>query len=161
MRFPNRLIIDEVAALGMPSPEESVITHGGALVVWGIRPEHEDGDIDIATSLENNQFVERELGFRAMRMIVGIQADGSEQTVIARRDLKGRFDMHRWDFSPKRYQQTGKGRLYLPELYLRSIQDEHTGIWVALPELVRETKQGSGRAKDRLDIELVDTFLDT
>lgn len=156
----HRELIDEVAALGMPFPEEVVINHGAALVVRGIRPEHEGGDIDMAASLENNLYIEEELGFRATRMLVGIASDGKERTVISRRDKDNRFDVHRWDFSMYRYNRTGKGRIYLPELGSMSDQDPETGIWVARPKLVALTKYESGREKDEEDIRRIEQFLE-
>ena len=36
--FLNRKLIDEIAALGMPYPEEVIINHGAALVIRGVRP---------------------------------------------------------------------------------------------------------------------------
>ena len=111
MEFINRGPIDEVAALGMPFPEEVVINHGAALVIWGVRSERPDGDIDAATSLENNLFLEQKLGFIALQMLVGISGDGKERTVVSRRDPAQRFDIHRWDFSMHRYNREGKGRI--------------------------------------------------
>lgn len=157
--FTNRALIDEVAALGMPFPEEVIINHGSAMVVCGIRPENSNGDIDMATNLENNLYLERELGFRAMQMVVGISSDGKERTVVSRRDVNDRFDVHRWDFSIHRFNQTGQGRLYLPELRSMSVQDDKTGIWVATPELVRLTKLDSGHDKDAHDISRIDEYL--
>jgi hypothetical protein len=156
--FYNRSLIDEVAALEMPIPEEIVINHGAALVIRGIRPEHENGDIDMATNLENNQFLEHELGFRAVRMVVGISSAGKERTITARRDVDDRFDVHRWDFSMFRYNRTGKGRLYLPELGSMSDQDPETGIWVARPELVLLTKLETGRPQDEDDIRRIGQY---
>ncbi len=160
MKFANRELIDEVAALGMPYPEEIVINHGAALVIRGIRPEHENGDIDMATNLENNLYLEHELGFRAVRMLVGISKEGKERTVISRRDDKDRFDVHRWDFSMYRYNRTGKGRMYLPELGTMSDQDPDTGIWVAKPELVALTKRETGRPQDEEDLRRIEQYLE-
>ncbi|GEM_PF-1336243 len=160
MKFANRELIEEVAALGMPYPEEIVINHGAALVIRGIRPERENGDIDMATNLENNQYLEHELGFRAVRMLVGISKEGKERTVISRRDDKDRFDIHRWDFSMYRYNRTGKGRIYLPELGTMSDQDPETGIWVAKPELVALTKRETGRPQDEEDLRRIAQYLE-
>lgn len=160
MKFANRQPIDEVAALGMPYPEEIVINHGAALVIRGIRPEHESGDIDMATNLENNLYLEHELGFRAVRMLVGISRDGQERTVISRRDDKDRFDVHRWDFSMYRYNRIGKGRMYLPELGAMSDQDTDTGIWIARPELVALTKRETGRPQDEADLRRIEQYLE-
>ena len=157
--FRNRSIIDEVSGLGMPHPEEIVINHGAALVIRGIRPEHKDGDIDMATSLENNLYLEQKLGFQAVRMVVGTTEDGQERTVISRRDEALRFDVHRWDFSMHRYNRKGKGRIYLPELGSMSDQDEETGIWVARPELVMLTKLETGREKDTRDVRRIEQYL--
>ena len=152
-------ILEEVASLGPPRPDEIVINHGAALVVRGIRSEHEIGDIDFSTSLENITFLREELGWRAVSMVVGVKRDGSDMTMIATRDQMDRFDAHRWDFSPPRYARTGKGRIYLPEQLERAEQDERTGIYVATLEYVREMKQGTDREKDREDIELIDVYL--
>ena len=157
--FRNRELIEEVAGLGMPHPEEIVINHGAALVIRGIRPEHEGGDIDMATNLENNLYLEEELGFRAVRMVVGISQDGKERTIMARRDSEDRFDVHRWDFSMYRYNRKGHGRIYLPELGSMSDQDADTGIWVARPELVMLTKLETGREKDKRDVRRIDQYL--
>jgi hypothetical protein len=159
MEFVNRGPIDEMAALGMPYPEEVVINHGAALVVWGVRNERPDGDIDAATNLENNLYLENELGFRAVQMVVGVSKDGKERTVVSRRDENGRFDIHRWEFSMYRYNRTGKGRIYLPELGANSVQDPETGIWVARPLLVRETMLETDRPKDEVMIPVIDEFL--
>lgn len=157
--FVNRGPIDEMAALGMPLPEEVIINHGAALVIWGIRGERPNGDIDAATNLENNLYLEEHLGFRALQMVVGISADGKERTVVSRRDEKNRFDIHRWDFSMYRYNRLGRGRMYLPELGSMSVQDTETGIWVAKPELVRLTKLETGRPQDETDNALIDEYL--
>lgn len=158
-QFYNRAPIDEVAALGMPFPQEIIINHGAALAIFGIREEHENGDIDAATNLENNQYLENVLGFTALQMVVGVSKDGKERTVVSRRDPANRFDIHRWDFSMYRYNRTDRGRMYLPELGSRSIQDAKTGIWIAKPELVRETKLETGRPQDEEDVELIDEYL--
>jgi hypothetical protein len=158
-RFHHRHILEEVAALDMPRPEEVVITHGSALVVRGIRPEHPNGDIDIVTSLENNLYLEQELGFRAVRMVVGVNSAGKEVEVISRRDEQNRFDSHRWDFSIARYNRKKKGRIYLPELGSMSEQDTETGIWVATPELVLLTKLETGRPGDIEDARRIEQYI--
>ncbi|MCB9819920.1 hypothetical protein H6796_01295 [Candidatus Nomurabacteria bacterium] len=155
MKFYDRKIIDEVAELGLPHPEDVVINHGSALVIRGIRPERDGGDIDACTCLENNLYAQHELGFRAVSMSVGVSFDSVERTVIARRDEADRFDLHRWDFSMHKYDRTGRGRIYLPELKEQSDQDGETGIWVARPEMVLLTKLDSGREKDENDITLI------
>ena len=152
-------IIDEVAGLDLPYPEEIVINHGAALVIRGLRPEHPDGDIDFSTNLENIRYLREQLGWRAVSMNVGLKADGTMKTIIATRDPRERFDAHRWDFSMPRYRKTGKGRIYLPEQGALSEQDDRTGIWVAKLEYVRETKLETGRPQDEEDIELIDEYL--
>ena len=159
MKFVNRGPIDEMAALRLPFPEEVIINHGASLVVWGVRGERTDGDIDAATSLENNLYLEEKLGFTALQMLVGVSSDGKERTVVSRRDPDNRFDMHRWDFSMYRYNRTGKGRIYLPELGANSVQDSQTGIWVAKPQFVRETMLETGRPQDEAMIPVIDAFL--
>ena len=157
-RFHHRQILEEVAALAMPHPEEVVITHGSALVVRGIRPEHPNGDIDIVTSLENNLYLEQELGFRAVRMVVGINSAGKDVEIISRRDENNRFDSHRWDFSMVRYNRAKQGRIYLPELGSMSEQDSATGIWVAKPELVLLTKLETRRPSDLEDARRIEQY---
>jgi hypothetical protein len=159
MEFVNRGPIDEVAALGMPFPEEVVINHGAALVVWGVRDERPSGDIDAATSLENNLYLEQKLGFVALQMLVGVSNEGKERTVVSRRDSAERFDIHRWDFSMYRYNRTRRGRIYLPELGANSVQDPDTGIWIAKPHLVRETMLETNRPQDEEMIPVIDEFL--
>jgi hypothetical protein len=159
MEFVNRGPIDEVAALGMPFPEEVVINHGAALVVWGVRDERPNGDIDAATSLENNLYLEQMLGFVALQMVVGVSNEGKERTVVSRRDATERFDIHRWDFSMYRYNRTKRGRIYLPELVANSVQDPDTGIWIAKPHLVRETMLETNRPQDEEMIPVIDEFL--
>ncbi|MBC7512575.1 hypothetical protein H7142_02880 [Candidatus Saccharibacteria bacterium] len=159
MEFVNREPIDELAALGMPIPEEIVINHGAALVIWGIRNERLNGDIDAATSLENNLYLEESLGFTALQMAVGISQEGKERTVVSRRDGNERFDIHRWDFSMYRYNRTKKGRMYLPELGTMSVQDPKTGIWVLKPAGVRLTMLETGRPQDEEMIPVIDDYL--
>ena len=159
MEFVNRGPIDEMAALKLPFPEEVIINHGASLVIWGIREEREDGDIDVATNLENNLYLENKLGFAALQMTVGFSKDGKERTVVSRRDSTHRFDIHRWDFSMYRYNRKGRGRIYLPELGANSVQDSKTGIWVAKPHLVRETMLETGRPQDEEMIPVIDEYL--
>jgi hypothetical protein len=147
--FLNRKLIDEIAALGMPYPEEVIINHGAALVIRGVRQERPGGDVDAATSLENCLYLQEELGFRAVQMMVGISANGKPRSIVSRRDPKGRFDIHRWDFSVEDYNRTGKGRIYLPELGANSDQDPATGIWVARPDFVARTMRDTGRPQDK------------
>ena len=134
-------IIGEVVALNLPVQEEVIITDGAARVLNGMREEHEDGDIDLVTCLENVQYLRKELGWRAVRMLVGYSKDGEPREIVATRDAKERFDVHRWHFSMKRFNENGgkNGRIYLPELGKLSVQDTETGIWVATPELLELT----------------------
>lgn len=155
MMFPDRTPLDEIAALHLPYPQEVIINHGAALVARGIRLEHENGDIDVVTNLENNLYLESELGFRAVQMVVGTDSLGNDKTIISLRDDDNRFDVQRWDFSIHRHNHTGKGRIYLTELAAMSDQDPETGIWVAKPELVLLTKLDTGRPKDQIDVELI------
>jgi hypothetical protein len=159
-QFYDRAPVDNVAALGLPYPEETVVTHGSALVAWGIREANIDGDIDAVTNLENSHYLENELGFRVIRMVVGVGNDGKERTIVSRRDEADQFDFHRWDFSMHQYNRTGKGRIYLPELGSMSVQDSKTGIWVARPELVRLTMLESGRDKDAAVLPLIDDYIE-
>ena len=158
-QFYNRAPIDEVAALGMPFPDEVIINHGAALVIWGVREERLTGDIDAATNLENNLYLEEKLGFTALRMVVGVSADGKERTVISRRDKDQRFDIHRWDFSMYEYNRTGQGRMYLTTLATMSVQDPKTGIWVLKPAGVRLTMLETGRPQDEEMIPIIDDYL--
>lgn len=135
-------ILHEVAALQLPFPEQVVINHGSALVVRGLRAEHEHGDIDILTSEQNLQYLRETLGWR--------EYDNAGKTAV--QDDARRFDVHLWD------EAAGK-RLTLEQEIIRSEQDESTGIWVASLELVRETKLSTGRPQDEADIELIDNFL--
>lgn len=157
--FATRHLLHELAELNIPYPEEVVLNHGGALVTWGVRDERPEGDIDAATNLENNLYLENELGFRAVQLTVGFSKEGKERTVVSRRDEHDRFDIHRWDFSMYRFNRTGKGRLYLTNLATMSVQDPETGIWVLRPEFIRETKLETGRPKDEKDISLIDEFI--
>lgn len=67
-----------------------------------------------------------------------------------------RFDIYDQDFSLLQYQSTGNGRVDLATLKRNSQQDAKAGIWVASLEFVRQTKQGTNRARDRADITLID-----
>lgn len=155
----DRRIIDEIASLDMPDPQSVVINHGAALVVRGIRGEHQDGDIDFSTSLENIQYCREKLGWIAVSMVVGVKADGTSRTIIATRDPHSRYDGHRWNFSHVRYRKTGQGRIYLPEQITQSDQDEQTSIRVANLVSIRETKLETGREKDEQIIKVIDQYL--
>lgn len=153
-------IVAEVAALGLPDTEQTVITHGSALVVRGIREPHEDGDIDLVTSSGNSTYLREVLGWKKIRRTTGYTDDGLPKTITQTISPDGRFDVYLWDFIPKQYQETGKGRVYLDELITNhSERDDHTGIWVAKPEFVLRTKQDTGREKDLLDIRLIDEHM--
>ncbi len=163
-KFSNRELIDETAealfAHGLPVPEEFVLTRGASTVSHGIREAHPAGDIDAVMCLENHQFVERELGFRAVPMVVGTTSDGKERTVTARRDAADRFDLHRWEFSMYLYNRLGRGRVYLPELGAMSDVDPETGIRVARPELVLLTNLESGEIRHDEDNQLIIEYLE-
>src|SRR5690606_36376402 len=130
-------IIQDVAALQLPAPEQVVINHGSALVIRGLRAEHEHGDIDILTSEQNLQYLRQTPGWS--------EYDNAGRTAV--QDDARRFDVHAWDESPS-------GRLLLDDEIARSEQDKTTRIWVASLELVRETTLGTGRPQDEADIEL-------
>ncbi len=132
-------IVQEVAALELPRPDQVVINHGSALVVRGLRDEHDDGDIDILTSEQNIHYLRDTLGWQ--------EYDNAGKRAV--QDDARRFDVHAWDAVPG-------GRLQLADEIERSEQDETTGIWVASLELVRETKLGTGRPQDEKDIDLID-----
>ncbi|MEP6710517.1 MAG: hypothetical protein ABJA64_02265 [Candidatus Saccharibacteria bacterium] len=162
MRRFNHPIVQKIAALKVPKPEEIVLNHGGALVVRGLREEHSDGDIDMSASWENIEYLRLVLGWISVDLVVGETREGLPRTINATRDRleNHRFDVHRWDYSPQRFKETGKGRMYLDEQIVMSEQDEETGLWVAKPELVLMTKQGSPRQKDKDDIALITIHLD-
>lgn len=154
----DRRIINEVAALRLPDPNSVVINHGAALVIRGVRVEHPDGDIDIATSLENIQYL-RELGWQALYKIAGHDTEGRALHVLATQDPSRRFDVHRRDFSLVGG-LTGKRKwMSVYEQRCDSDQDPETGIWVASLRHVRETKLGSMRPKDIEDIQYIDAYL--
>ena len=164
--MPNQLrpnfdhpIIDEVANLEMPRPNGVIINHGAALVIWGIRSEHADGDIDAMISQPNVEHVRNELGWRAVDMFVGVSDMGEVRDVKSYRDDENRFDFHHWDFSMFRYQMIGKGRILQNEARRYSVKDPRTGIRVATPEYVRFTKIATGREKDYQDIRRIDETL--
>lgn len=137
-------IVAEVASLDLPYPEQVVINHGSALVVRGLRDEHQDGDIDMLTSQRNIDYLVGELGWRAYEQ--------NDRT--AYRDSAGRFDVHLWDGTSGR-------RLLVADEIVRSDQDEATSIWIASLELVRETKLDTGRPQDIADIALIDACATT
>jgi hypothetical protein len=154
MKFANRDPFDEVAALGMPFPEDVILTDGITEVIWGMREENPEGDIDWATVLENNLYLEEEKGFRTERMEVGISKDGIKRTIVARRDENNRYDSHRWHFSMTRWNRTSKGRLYIAELGAMSVADPKTNIRVLLPQYIPLIKLDTARGGK--DIEAVD-----
>lgn len=145
-------ILSEIQGLNLPQPDQVVVNHGSAMVLHGIRSENIDGDIDLATSLENVKYLRKYLGWITVRSQV---SPGNEMLATRDSDNNYRFDTHRWMFSPMRYKKTGKGRIGLDELIKRSIQDVETGIWVATTNLISETKEGSGRPKDVEAITLI------
>lgn len=146
IEFANREPFDEVKALGMPFPEEVILTDGISEVIWGLRDEREDGDIDWGTTLENNLYLQEKKKFRAEQVFVGVSKDGIRRTIIARRDAQNRYDSHRWHFSTHRYNREGMGRIYVAELGAMSVADPVTKIRVLLPQhlpLIKlETERG-------------------
>lgn len=143
MHFHHRESLEAVAELGIP--DAVVLTYGTAMVTRGIRPPHTDGDIDIATTLNGNLYLEHVLGFQAVRHTIGLDKEGNERYITARRDAGNKFDSFRWAFSPARFIATGKGRMYLPELIELSDQDDETGIWVPGVEGLLLMTADSGR----------------
>lgn len=159
MNFPCRDILQETARLEVPCPSQLVISHGSALVVRGIRPEHEGSDIDIVTSRENIDYLCEVLGFLVTPRVVGIGDDGVKHSIVVCHDTEHRFDVHEWDFSVLQERQTGNGRMSLEQLISESDQDELTDIWVAKPELVLRTKVGTNRPKDIQDVRRIQQYL--
>lgn len=151
--------IESVVALDFPSPQDVIITHGSALVIRGVRPAHELGDIDLTTTRENIRYIRNILGWEALRRTTGYDDTGLPKTVTYTMSPDGMFDVYEQDFVPLLYRQTGRGRVYPEELKTYSDQDEETGIWVARLAFVRQTKEASSREKDVVDIELIDRHL--
>ena len=161
MRQFDHPILDEVAALDFPKPHEVTITHGSALVIYGVREAHADGDIDIVATPENIDYaLERLVGWKAIAGATSYYDDRLPTTLMRIVSSDGRYDMYGHDFVPKWFHKTGRGRLYPGDLTAFSEQDEKTGIWVATPRLVRLTKEGSTRQNDIDDIRLIDTYLE-
>lgn len=50
--------------LELPAPADVVITHGSALVVRGLRPARAEGDIDMATTHQNIEYLARRFGWK-------------------------------------------------------------------------------------------------
>ncbi|MDB5177731.1 MAG: hypothetical protein JWO61_114 [Candidatus Saccharibacteria bacterium] len=160
MRQLDHPILDQVAALDFPKPSEVTITHGSALVIYGVREAHIDGDIDIVTTPENIAYaLERLVGWKAIAGATSYYDDRLPTTLTRIVSPDGMYDMYGHDFVPKWYQKTGRGRVYPGDLLAFSEQDKQTGIRVATPRFVRLTKEGSMRQNDIDDIHLIDEYL--
>lgn len=147
-QFTTRQFIEELARLEFPDPSGVVLNHSAALATWGKIPAKEVGDIDAAISWENTQYLRRKVGWNVTRKIVGYRDNGAPIQLIITQDDDQRFDLHRWDFSAKRWQETGQGRIYIPEMQFGGTQDAETSIYVASESHVIETMTDTGRPKD-------------
>lgn len=56
--------LQQIMELELPASSDVVITHGSALVVRGVRPAHAKGDIDIATTRQNIDYLARRFGWK-------------------------------------------------------------------------------------------------
>lgn len=158
MRQFDHPYIQYVLELGAPSPEDIIITHGSALVVYGVRPENSGGDIDLVTTPENITYLRKILGWEVLRRSTGYDKEGLPKTVTRTLSPEGDVDVYSHDFIAKWYRESGRGRLYPSELKDFSEQDKDTGLWIAKPRLVRLTKEESKRPKDVEDIRLIDEY---
>lgn len=145
-------VLASVGELDLLRPNNFVINHSAALAVFGLL-EREPNDIDASSDLRNIRDLRRRLGFEIVRRIVGYREDGTPIEILSSTDAAGKFDIHRWDFSMKRWRETGKGRVYLHEQKEYAVQDPNSGLWVSTPEYVIETKEQTDRDKDQLDID--------
>lgn len=159
MRQFDHPYLQRVLELGAPNPQDIIITHGSALVVYGVRPENPGGDIDLVTTPENIAYFRRILGWGVLRRSTGYDEAGLPKTVTRTLSPDGEFDTYSHDYIAKWFRETGRGRIYPPELKDFSEQDEATGLWVAKPGLVRLTKEESKRPKDIEDTRLIDEYL--
>lgn len=157
MKFSHP-IIDEVKRLGLPEPHNVIINHGAAMVIRGYRDEHDTGDIDMCVSQVNAEYLEQVLGFETVDKVVGQSSDGSDIIVKVRHDPARRFDVHVWDFSPRLYDETGKGRMDIGDQVPYCDQDEATGFWIAGKELLLLEKQGSDRPRDIEDVTILQSI---
>lgn len=157
--FDGRLLA-EIAALGLPHPEDFVLNSSGALAERGVIPMQEVGDIDGSTTPENHRYLRTVLGWNAVRAEVGVGKDGVPISVEITQDDAKRFDIHFWDFSMYNYQQTGNGRISLEEQKAQSEQDPTTGIWVASLAYIENVKRETGRLKDKQRLEAIWRFKD-
>lgn len=159
MRQFDHPILNQVAALQFPEPNKVFITHGSALVVYGVRDSHDSGDIDLITSGENMLHLQQNLGWKIEEKSISDNASHSSKTVKRLLSPDGLFDVYEHDFVAKWFKEKGRGRVYLDQLKTFCEQDSSTGLWVATPEFVRLTKEGSTRPKDIEDIQLIDEYL--
>lgn len=158
MRQFDHPIISQVATLRFPEPDQVFITHGSALVVYGVRDSHEGGDVDLITSGENMLYLQQKLGWNMEEKIIG-NPSSPPKTVKCLLSPDGLFDVYEHDFVAKWFKEKGRGRVYLEQLKTFCEQDSSTGLWVATPEFVRLTKEESERPKDIEDIRLIDEYL--
>jgi len=159
MRRFDHPILQRIQELGAPKPSDIVITHGSALAVYGVRDENPQSDIDLVTSQENIDYFLTVLHWRTQGRTTGHDAAGLPKIVARVLSPDNKFDVYLHDFVAKWFRERGKGRVYLPQLKELSEQDEATGIWVATPDFVRLTKEGSTRQKDIDDIAHIDAYL--
>jgi len=160
MRLFEHPILQRVVELGAPHPEDIVITHGSALVIYGIREKNPRGDIDIVTTKQNITYLQEILGWKEVPRTIGYDKAGVPKTVSRTVSLDGEFDVYLHDFVAAWAKEQGQGRVQLSRLKEFSEQDRATGIWVAMPQFVRLTKEKSPRQKDIDDIVLIDTYLE-
>ena len=158
----NHPYIDKVAGLELPEPSRAMITHGSALVLRGVRPARENGDIDLVVSQTNALYLADELGWD-----VGNQEKYYEEDLPVKiryiRSPDGEFDAFTHDYSPEQYMETKRGRMYPDELFAahnpKFDQDQATGIWVASVLHVAATMRFSGRKKDEIMLPRIDQYL--
>jgi hypothetical protein len=155
MLFPNRDILDEVAAIEFPNPSRVMITHSSALFARGIDLGRPMGDIDLVIDHENREHLIRNLGWAAtgQRKYYAEDLPDNIRYILSPDE---RVDAFSHDFLPMLYRATGLGRVYPDRLFAmhdpRYDQDEETGLYVASTTQVLASKQGSGRKKDEDDI---------
>ena len=151
MHFHHREGLETTATLGIP--DVAVVVSGEAMVAHGLRPANPDGDFDIVTTLPGNLYLEEQLGFRAVRQVIGFDKAGNQRTITARvGGPGGKVESHRWAFSAARYEITGKGRMYIDELLELSDRDDETGLYVLNKAGLLLQKTNTGRSKDEKDV---------
>lgn len=152
----DHLYLQQIMELELPTPSDAVITHGSALVVRGVRPAHAAGDVDMVTTRQNIDYLAHRFGWKETARQTPYDGDATTRMLSPDK----RFDIYNQDFSLLQHQATGNGRVDLATIKCSSQQDAKTGIWVASLEFVRQTKQETGRAKDKADIDRIDAFGD-